>query len=619
MSDNNENGNNINDETDKTKIQCLKRNKMVQKTPEEVVRQAELKRLTEQLGYDIKDMEVEFKIKMGSGTYKRADIAIFPKKKEHTQANIDKIIECKRKDCSRNDKKDGLVQMESYVSAALNCKFAMWVGEVRLSFQCIVGPDGNRALQKIATFPRHDQGKAKAPLLKDLKPELSPNALLRTIHDYVYANEGMSKEKTFHELVKIIECKRADEATGDPLSFYILPGESVDDARARINDLFAAVKNNQPEYGNEHLEIPNDIVLRFIIENLQFCSLSKTNKDLIGKAYEELIGSNLRGDRGEYWTPDVVVKSAIEMLWALAEQDGILDKLIQPGAARFIDPFTGTGRFPSNHLDKCKLELKKRGLSDSDIDKAINKLTEKSTYAVDIQPQLVRTARSFISSKTGGSEANVTRVDSIQTPIKDWGVGLLPGSISLGGTNPPFGDKLKIDNPEVLKTYQLSTIGMAKDKKSGKPKMRAAVSPEVLSVERCVDLLGPGGFFAMVLPDAITNTKSKEYVRQYLLERVNLLACVDFPKETFEPGGTGTQTTLLIFQKPKDGDRPSNEKELFMAILSSVGYDSRGDATFATDEYGEHILTPEGEKISDNQIPAMIKAFRDHLSLPAAW
>lgn len=600
------------------KIECLKRKKLVPLTPEEVVRQDELKRLTEQIGYDINDIEVEFKIKTGSGPYKRADIVIFPKDKDHTQANIDIIVECKREDCTRNDKKDGLIQLESYVSACLNCKFAMWVGEVRLTYQCVVGGDGNRDLQEIATLPRQNEGKARAAFLKELKPELSPNKLLKSIHDYVHANEGMSKEKTFHELVKIIECKRADEATGDPLQFYILPGEPIEDVRARINSLFDAVKSNQPEYGNEHLEIPNDRVLKHIIESIQLCSLAKTDKDLIGKAYEELIGSNLRGDRGEYWTPDVVVKSAIEMLWALAEAHGTLDMLIQPGAARFIDPFTGTGRFPANHLDKCRLELRKRGLEEAEIDSVIKKLTEKSTYAIDIQPQLVRTARSFISSKTGGAEANVVRADSLQTPIEDWGVELTPEAITLGGTNPPFGDKLKIDNPDVLKEYQLSTIGMSKDKKSGKLKSRTAISPEVLSVERCVDLLVPGGFFAMVLPDAITNTKSKEHVRQFLLQNVNLLACVDFPKETFEPGGTGTQTTLIVFQKPGVGEDSCNDGEVFMAVVGSVGYNSRDEATFLTDEYGEYILDSEGEKIGDSQIPAMISDFRKHLSLGKA-
>jgi type I restriction enzyme M protein len=176
---------------------------------------------------------------------------------------------------------------------------------------------------------------------------------------------------------------------------------------------------------------------------------------------------------------------------------------------------------------------------------------------------------------------------------------------------------LKIDDPTVLKTYKLSTIGMGTDKKSGKPKSRNTISPEVLSVERCVDLLQPGGYFAMVLPDAITNTKSKSYVRQFLLENVQLVACVDFPKETFEPGGTGTQTTVVIFQKPEDGQQPNNEGEIFMSIVTCVGYNRKGPL-FKTDEYGEQVLDANDDPIVNNQIPAMVEAFRKYLGLGKA-
>ena len=282
-----------------------------------------------------------------------------------------------------------------------------------------------------------------------------------------------------------------------------------------------------------------------------------------------------------------------------------------------IDPFCGTGRFPMYHLRKCMLELKQRGMDDGAVKDTIAKITTKSIHAVDIQPELVRAARSFISSGTGGAIANIGRNDSLQTQIAEWNINVTPGSFPLGATNPPFGDKLKIDDPKVLSTYELSRIGMGTDK-HGNTKSRNSLSPEVMSVERCVDLLQPGGYFAMVLPDAITNTKSKDFVRQYLLENVELVACVDFPKETFEPGGTGTQTTVIIFHKPEDGQEPQNEGEIFMAILTSVGYNSRDETTFQTDEYGEKVLDSEGEQISDNQLPALIEAFRTHLGLGKA-
>ena len=39
-----------------------------------------------------------------------------------------------------------------------------------------------------------------------------------------------------------------------------------------------------------------------------------TNTDIKGKAYEEIVGANLRGDRGEFFTPRNVMKMVVEMI-----------------------------------------------------------------------------------------------------------------------------------------------------------------------------------------------------------------------------------------------------------------------------------------------------------------
>ena len=40
----------------------------------------------------------------------------------------------------------------------------------------------------------------------------------------------------------------------------------------------------------------------------------RTETDVKGLAYEELVGANLRGDRGEFFTPRNIVRMTIEML-----------------------------------------------------------------------------------------------------------------------------------------------------------------------------------------------------------------------------------------------------------------------------------------------------------------
>ena len=51
--------------------------------------------------------------------------------------------------------------------------------------------------------------------------------------------------------------------------------------------------------------------IAYLVAELQKYSLLNTNIDIKGKAYEELVGANLRGDRGEFFTPRNVMKMTV--------------------------------------------------------------------------------------------------------------------------------------------------------------------------------------------------------------------------------------------------------------------------------------------------------------------
>jgi len=65
--------------------------KFLPDTPEEYVRQNVAMSLVLEYGYDRAQIEVEFKIKVGSGT-KRVDLAIFRPNVPHTQENVVTIV-----------------------------------------------------------------------------------------------------------------------------------------------------------------------------------------------------------------------------------------------------------------------------------------------------------------------------------------------------------------------------------------------------------------------------------------------------------------------------------------------------------------------------------------------
>jgi type I restriction enzyme M protein len=88
-------------------------------TPEEHVRQRVARSLVEEYGYDKNDLHLELPIKMGAGTRKRIDIAIFPPGQPHLQENVYIIVEAKREDMRPTDRKDGVDQLKPYLNRTI--------------------------------------------------------------------------------------------------------------------------------------------------------------------------------------------------------------------------------------------------------------------------------------------------------------------------------------------------------------------------------------------------------------------------------------------------------------------------------------------------------------------
>ena len=79
--------------------------------------------------------------------------------------------------------------------------------------------------------------------------------------------------------------------------------------RARIAPLFEEVKtrygpaSDNPIFrGNEEITL-SDRALGFLVAELARYDFARTDIDAKGVAYQELVGTNLRGDRGQYFTP----------------------------------------------------------------------------------------------------------------------------------------------------------------------------------------------------------------------------------------------------------------------------------------------------------------------------
>ena len=138
--------------------------------------------------------------------------------------------------------------------------------------------------------------------------------------------------------------------------------------------------------------------LAYIIGELQRYSFLSTNIDVKAKAYEELVGANLRGDRGEFYTPRNVQKMTIKML-----SPKMTDKI--------LDQSCGTGGFLVIAMNEViKLLEKQAGVTDrSDswmreaLNSRIRETAKRNFFGIDINPDLVKAAKMNMVMNNDGS------------------------------------------------------------------------------------------------------------------------------------------------------------------------------------------------------------------------
>lgn len=295
-------------------------------TPEEYVRQTIEKRLVNEHKYKPEQVEIEYTLKLGSNK-PRADIVIFDNEEvEHKQENIKIIIECKKDTVDIKNSKDGVGQLKSYMSACPNCVWGMWTnGKQKEVFKKYIDENNKIAFMDYNDIPSADGNlnDINRPRRGTLKNAYDDNLLFvfKTCHNYIHVNDGLQKQPAFFELLKVIFCKIEDERNiPEPLEFYTTSEERSNSdgqltVKKRISKIFERVKQKHGRIFEANDEIKlHTRSLAYIVSELQKYSLLNTNIDIKGKAYEEIVGANLRGDRGEFFTPRNIMRMVVEMI-----------------------------------------------------------------------------------------------------------------------------------------------------------------------------------------------------------------------------------------------------------------------------------------------------------------
>lgn len=580
-------------------------------TPEELEAvQVFSRQLVEDYGYPKTDIQThpQHRVKIRPSDTKKeypVDIAVFS-----GSLKIDEtlyiIVECKKK-----NRKDGRTQLENYLTLS-SAHLGVWFnGEERLFIRKFVKPNGEVYFEEIPNIPKYNQRLEDIGQFKrsDLQPTHNLKSIFKSIRNHLAANTvGATRDEVLaQQLINIIFCKIYDEKYTAPeeiVRFRAGIDEKPQDVEKRILALFNEVKTNSPEVIDKEDKITLDTKsLMFIVGELQNYSLMESERDVVADAFETFIGHALKGGQGQFFTPRNVVKMIIDIIQP-TENDKI------------IDPACGSGGFLIEALryvwDKTNQKYTKLGWNDVEIAKKNMEIATKNFRGIDKDYFLSKVAKAYMNL-VGDGTTGIFCEDSLENP-DNWRYEAKT-KIELGNfdvllTNPPFGDKIKVKGEGKLKQFELAHSWTLKGELYSKGKLKSERPPQILFIERCLQLLKNNGRMAMVLPEGTFGNPSDRYIWNYILQNSQIEAIISMPSDTFQPH-THFKTSVMILRK---GKPITDDYPIFMSIPATCGHNKNGKEIYKLNNDGTFIYDEDNNPIIDDEIAFVAAQYWNFIS-----
>lgn len=385
-------------------------------------------------------------------------------------------------------------------------------------------------------------------------------SLFLRLEELVLANSG---ENEFEVVFKLVVAKLWDERCGKESRFTAYSDHTttyrnittlLQEAERAWNGVLEG--DITPGLTPEHLQI--------CVEVLTFHRLSGTSFQVFDAFFEFLVSRGAKGVKGQFFTPRHVIELCVRMLGP-KPTDSILD------------PACGSGGFLVHAFNHVRTEYQLSG-------KALQDYASMKLWGFDMDSRAIRVARALMVL-AGDGRTNIVRLNSLLKPETG---GLFAAGLQRSGfedsgstltiedltrsrlrnhkgfdiilTNPPFAGEVR--ERQVMDEYDLS-VG------------RQRIERDILFVERCVELLRPGGRMAIVLPHNKFAVDSATYVRTWLLRKTHILAVVGLGRNTFLPH-THQKASVLFLQKRIAGGAVDLNQEVFFAISERDGKNSKG-------------------------------------------
>ena len=665
------------------------RDKWLVLKPEEEVRQRYVCRLVDSYGYGIKQMGEEVKVtnsQRGQGAA-RADIVIWRNEEDKRKGkNALIVVECKAENVTI--RQADYFQGYNYAAWA-GAKFFVTTNLKETRIFKVVEDAMPKKLEEIADIPSadmvNDDKKIKAMLLQTkafTRDEFS--RLLFKCHNIIRNNDKLSPEAAFDEISKILFIKIRYERTNSGTQIFskeeFLKQKKMYDAvkSKESPDYYQFLFNKTKEdFAKDHLFDENETIkirensFEQIVKELQVYNLSTTSDDVKGIAFEQFLGRTFRGELGQFFTPRTIVDFMVSVL--------------DPQEGEYVcDPCCGSGGFLirafeyvrehiENEVEVRKEDVKKSLFTD-DYSKLPKKEQEKNdqkvidafskmNYELDINNPMGR-LRSLSFDCIYGTDANprmarTAKMNMIMHGDGHGGVHHHDGLLNVNGiwegrfdvilTNPPFGARIdkELKITEADRFTDIEKI-KAYEKRYGKENYDNALKQvndhidqpildlfqigkfsgltEVLFIERCLNLLKPGGRMGIVLPEGVLNNTNLQKVRDFVESKAKILLIVSIPQDVFMAAGATVKPSLLFFKKFTE-----NEAEEYNRIYIQASHEVEAkydeemtDIDVKLAKRGKEALTKDEKKslrsrkkeltvLIENEIKALVKERFDYV------
>jgi type I restriction enzyme M protein len=432
--------------------------------------------------------------------------------------------------------------------------------------------------------------------LFDIQLSKEDNLLKRfeEIHDFIYANDGLSPQQTLEEFVKILFIKIFDEnknlkqfSVSSNEWNDIKSGKNVSSFSERITALF---DKTQKEYQDifdtdDRIKLSQN-ALSFTVNKLQGISLLGSSQDAKGLAFQKFLSHHEKDSRGQFFTPEPVIEFCVRMMQPKPDDT-------------ILDPACGSGGFLMSAIKY--LQANHQNLNTA-------KIVSQNIFGLDINRSIARIAKMKLLLEANGKTNifctnSLEDLDSIKLLLEQ------KNGFDLILTNPPFGAKITLSS--ILSKFDLGYKWTSHENVFFKTRtVYANQNAEILFIERCLQLLKEGGRMAIVLPNGNFENPSLDYLRYYIKQKAKVIAIVNLPQETFIPYGTGVKTSLLFLEK--DSKNEEKQYSIFFGRVTKLGYQGNKNGTplYQKDKYGQTIKDKSGQPIIDENFTTIIEDFK---------